>query len=118
MSGCARRGIIASQAVLIAIGVDWEGPLAAASQMGGKYPTLTDWAEDNIEQTLAYFRLPLVHRKHIKSTNMVERLNGEIRRLPVLRHFRSRREAGEDASCASGRACGEEHDGITAKVEL
>ncbi len=29
---------------------------------------------------LTYFRLPLAHRKHMKSTNMLERLNEEIRR--------------------------------------
>jgi hypothetical protein len=36
--------------------------------------------EENIEETLTYFRLPLAHRKHMKSTNMLERLNEEIRR--------------------------------------
>lgn len=35
---------------------------------------------ENIEETLTYFRLPLAHRKHMKSTNMLERLNEEIRR--------------------------------------
>jgi len=44
----------------------------------GKYPKLTGWVEDNIEETLTYFRLPLAHRKHMKSTNMLERLNEEI----------------------------------------
>src|SRR5213082_2409297 len=46
----------------------------------GKYPKLTGWVEDNIEETLTYFRLPLAHRKYMKSTNMLERLNEEIRR--------------------------------------
>ena len=40
-----------------------------------KYPKLCDWAEDNIEETLTYYRLPLAHHKHMKSTNMLERLN-------------------------------------------
>ncbi len=33
----------------------------------------------NIEETLTYFRLPLVPRKDTKSTNMLERLNEQIR---------------------------------------
>lgn len=48
--------------------------------MGRQYPKLTGWVEENIEETLTYFRLPLAHRKHMKSTNMLERLNEEIRR--------------------------------------
>src|SRR5262249_30243487 len=45
------------------------------SKWQGKYPKLCDWAEDNIEETLTYYRLPLAHHKHMKSTNMLERLN-------------------------------------------
>jgi transposase-like protein len=50
------------------------------SKWQAKYPKLTGWVEENIEETLTYFRLPLAHRKHMKSTNMLERLNEEIRR--------------------------------------
>ena len=54
----------------------------------GKYPKLCDWVESNIEETLAYYRLPLQHHKHMKSTNMLERLNQEIkRRTHVVRIF-------------------------------
>jgi putative transposase len=54
----------------------------------GKYPKLTAWVEDNIEETLSYYRLPLAHHKHLKSTNMLERLNQEIkRRSHVVRIF-------------------------------
>ena len=53
-----------------------------------KYPRLTDWVEDTIEQTFTYFRLPRQHHKHMKSTNMLERLNEEIRRRTyVVRIF-------------------------------
>lgn len=53
-----------------------------------KYPKLTAWVEDNIEETLSYYRLPLAHHKHLKSTNMLERLNQEIkRRSHVVRIF-------------------------------
>jgi putative transposase len=54
----------------------------------GKYPRLCNWVEDNIEETLTYYRLPLQHHKHMKSTNMLERLNQELkRRTHVVRIF-------------------------------
>jgi putative transposase len=53
-----------------------------------KYPKLCIWVEENIEETLSYYRLPLAHHKHMKSTNMLERLNQEIkRRTHVVRIF-------------------------------
>ena len=37
---------------------------------------------------MTYLRLPVAHRKHMKSTNMLERLNEEIRRRTyVVRIF-------------------------------
>src|SRR5207248_2119254 len=51
-------------------------------------PKLVNWVEDNIEETLSFYRLPLAHHKHMKSTNMLERLNQEIkRRTLVVRIF-------------------------------
>jgi transposase-like protein len=53
-----------------------------------KYPRLTAWVEENIEETLSFYRLPRQHHKHLKSTNMLERLNEEIkRRTHVVRIF-------------------------------
>jgi transposase-like protein len=53
-----------------------------------KYPRLTAWVEENIEETFTFFRLPRQHHKHMKSTNMLERLNEEIRRRTyVVRIF-------------------------------
>src|SRR5512147_149703 len=53
-----------------------------------KCPRLVAWVEDHIEETLTFHRLPRQHRKHLKSTNMLERLNEEIkRRAHVLRIF-------------------------------
>jgi transposase-like protein len=53
-----------------------------------KYPKLADWVESNIGETLTFYRLPRVHHKHLKSTNMLERLNEEIkRRTRVVRIF-------------------------------
>ena len=55
---------------------------------GGRYAKLVDWVEENIEQTFTYFALPALHHKHMKSTNMLERFNEEIkRRTRVVRIF-------------------------------
>ena len=59
-----------------------------------KYPKLTQWVEDNLEETLTFYRLPRQHHKHLKSTNMLERFNQEIkRRTTVVRIF------PDDAAC-------------------
>ncbi|GAA0303032.1 IS256-like element ISRm5 family transposase [Sphingomonas oligophenolica] len=53
-----------------------------------RYPKLTGWAEETIEETFTFYRLPRQHHKHMKSTNMLERFNEEIkRRTIVLRIF-------------------------------
>ena len=53
-----------------------------------KYPKLVGWVEESVEETLTFYRLPLAHHKHMKSTNMLERLNQEIkRRTHVVRIF-------------------------------
>lgn len=53
-----------------------------------KYPKLTDWVEENIGSTLTFYRLPRLHHRHMKSTNMIERLNEELRRRTrVVRIF-------------------------------
>lgn len=53
-----------------------------------KYSRLVAWVEENIEETLSFYRLPRQHHKHLKSTNMLERLNEEIkRRTHVVRIF-------------------------------
>jgi transposase-like protein len=59
-----------------------------------KYPKLCEWVEANIEETWSYYRLPLAHHKHLKSTNLLERFNQEIkRRTLVVRIF------PDEASC-------------------
>jgi putative transposase len=55
---------------------------------GKRYQKLCDWAESNIEETLTFYRLPRQHHKNMKSTNLLERLNEEIkRRTLVVRIF-------------------------------
>jgi len=50
-----------------------------ARQVVGQIPKLTGRVEENIDETLTFYRLPRQHHKHLKSTNMLERLNEEIR---------------------------------------
>ena len=53
-----------------------------------KYPKLCDWVEESIDETLTVYRLPVGHHKHMRSTNLLERLNEEIRRRTyVVRVF-------------------------------
>jgi putative transposase len=59
-----------------------------------KYPKLCLWVEGNIEETWTFYRLPVSHHKHFKSTNLLERFNQEIkRRTLVVRIF------PDEASC-------------------
>ena len=59
-----------------------------------KYPKLCEWVEANIEETWSFYQLPLSHHKHMKSTNLLERFNQEIkRRTLVVRIF------PDEASC-------------------
>jgi putative transposase len=53
-----------------------------------RYPKLCEWVEANIEETFTFYRLPREHHKHLKSTNLLERLNEELkRRTHVIRIF-------------------------------
>ncbi|MCB0291637.1 MAG: IS256 family transposase [Calditrichaeota bacterium] len=44
------------------------------------YPEIAEWIDENIEFSLAVYALPPSHRKRMKSTNMIERLNKELKR--------------------------------------
>jgi putative transposase len=52
------------------------------------YPKLCAWVEESIEETWTFYRQPREHHKHLKSTNLLERLNQELkRRTHVVRIF-------------------------------
>jgi putative transposase len=52
------------------------------------HPRLCAWVEAEIEDTFAFLALPRPHHKHLKSTNLLERLNEELkRRTRVVRIF-------------------------------
>jgi transposase-like protein len=58
------------------------------AKWSGKYPKLTAWVEENIEETLSYYLLPLPPPQDMKTTDMLERLNQELeRRTHVVRIF-------------------------------
>ena len=51
-------------------------------------PRLADWMEGNVRDALAVFLLPASHRRRLRTTNMLERLNLEIRRrIKVISSF-------------------------------
>ena len=53
-----------------------------------KYAKLCAWVEANIEETWTFYRSPREHHKHLKSTNLLERFNQELkRRTHVVRIF-------------------------------
>ena len=53
-----------------------------------KYGRLCNFVEENVEETLSFYQLPTEHRKSMRSTNMPERLNEELkRRTRVVRIF-------------------------------
>jgi putative transposase len=43
-------------------------------------PKLADWIEENVPESLTVLRLPVTHRRRLRTTNMLERLNREIKR--------------------------------------
>ncbi|HSH82603.1 MAG TPA: IS256 family transposase [Herpetosiphonaceae bacterium] len=63
------------------------------ARWSGRYPRLVAWAEETIEETLTFYQLPRRHHKHLKSTNMLERLNEEIRRRTYVVRIFPNREA-------------------------
>jgi transposase-like protein len=57
-------------------------------ELGGPYPQVAQMLEEEGEQILTVFHLPAVHRRRMASTNMLERLNHELRRRTrVVRIF-------------------------------
>ena len=43
-------------------------------------PALAAWIEENVPESLAVFALPAAHRKRLRTTNVLERLNRELKR--------------------------------------
>ena len=43
-------------------------------------PKLSAWMEENVPESFAVFRLPPAHRVRLRTTNMLERVNRELKR--------------------------------------
>lgn len=62
--------------------------LAWIERWASRYRKLVDWVEQHIEETFTFYSFPRAHHKHVKSTNMLERFNQELkRRSHVVRIF-------------------------------
>jgi transposase-like protein len=54
-------------------------------------PRLSTWMENNIPEGLTVFNLPNSHRKRLRTSNMLERLNEEVRRrIKIIGSFPNR----------------------------
>ena len=62
-------GRIISMAILIVCGVD-----------ANRFPKAVQCLEDGLEDSLAFYAFPMLDARKISSSNMIERLNREIRR--------------------------------------
>jgi len=61
---------------------------ALLTRLGGPYPQITDWLEEDGPETLTVYDFPAEHRRRLRTTNNIERLNQEIkRRTRVVRIF-------------------------------
>ena len=66
----------------------------AVEELSGGYPQVAETLEQEGEDILTVYQLPEAHRKRMRSTNMIERLNQEFRRRTrVVRIF------PDDPSC-------------------
>lgn len=54
--------------------------LRAISTYEGKMPKLARWMEENIPEGFSHFAFPEKHQRRIRTSNVLERLNKEIRR--------------------------------------
>ena len=86
-----QAGLVQKAAVLIAVGVDESGKRcvlgvsdALLRRMVQKYeataPKLAAWLEESLPEGLAVLAFPEPHRRLLRTTNGVERVNREIKR--------------------------------------
>ena len=58
------------------------------NRLQARYSKVAQWIDEQSESSLTVFHLPARHRRKMKSTNMLERLNEELRRRSrVIRIF-------------------------------
>ena len=54
--------------------------LHAMADRYAHWPRLAAWLEENVPESLAVYALPVAHRRRMRTTNMLERLNREVTR--------------------------------------
>ena len=65
-----------------------EGLLRWIDRWQESHPRFVEWVEETIGETFTFLKLPRAHHRSLKSTNVLERLNEEIkRRTRVVRIF-------------------------------
>jgi len=63
------------------------------ARFGGAYASAMRSFEEDLEASLAHIELPAVHRKHVRTTNLIERsFEEERRRAKVIPRFRTEKE--------------------------
>ena len=61
---------------------------ALVTRLRGPYPQIAEWLEEDGPETLTVYDFPAEHRRRLRTTNNIERLNQEIkRRTRVIRIF-------------------------------
>jgi putative transposase len=71
-----------------------KGKVLVARLREAKKEKVADWIEENLEDCFGIYTIPEKHRIKLRTTNMVERLNEEIkRRCQVIRVFPNRESA-------------------------
>ena len=65
-----------------------ESVASVVSKWGKTHPSLSTWLEETLEQCLTFFAFPEGHRRRLRTTNVLERFNEELkRRTRVVRIF-------------------------------
>ena len=81
------RGVFAAPSREVALRLAHE----LAERWGESYPKVADHLEEHVEECLSCLTFPESHRRRIRTTNGLERLNQEIkRRTRVVRIFPNR----------------------------
>jgi len=69
------------------------GVAEVVARFAGEYPSAMRSLREGLEASLAHLRLPAAHRKHVRTTNLVERsFEEERRRSKVIPRFRREKE--------------------------
>ena len=65
-----------------------EAMASVIKRWGKTHPSLAAWLEETLEDCLAFFAFPEAHRRRLRTTNVLERFNEELkRRTRVVRIF-------------------------------